>query len=124
MSGIGSKLERLLEETNKSVSEVAKATGVPGSTIYSIIRRDNSKVDIDVLQKIADYLGVSLDYFSDVPKTSPGMVYYLDDEAAALAQEIFERPELRVLMDASRKVSRDDIQFVVDMLSRMKKDDD
>ena len=55
----------------------------------------------------------------DSPKTN----YLLDPEAAEIAQEVHERPELKLLFDASRKVSREDLKFVVDMIDRMRKDE-
>ena len=63
--GIGSKLSALLSERNMNVSELAKRTGIAPSTIYSIIQRNNKKVDIDVLLNIANVLGVKAEYFSD-----------------------------------------------------------
>ena len=49
------------------------------------------------------------------------MPYYLDPEAAEIAQEVYDRPELRILFDASRKASKEDLSFVVEMLDRMYK---
>ena len=50
--------------------------------------------------------------------------YYLDDEVAQIAQEVYERPELRMLFSASRKVSAEDLKAVVAIVERMKKVDD
>lgn len=63
--GIGSKLENLLKERNIKVSELARAVGIAPTTIYSIINRNNKKVDIDILLAISDYLGVKAEYFRD-----------------------------------------------------------
>ncbi|MGN1156051.1 MAG: helix-turn-helix domain-containing protein [Agathobacter sp.] len=61
--GIGAKLTRLMKELGTNTNELSKKAGVPAATIYSLIRRDASKVDIDSLIKIARTLGVSADYF-------------------------------------------------------------
>lgn len=61
--GIGAKLTQLMKELGTNTNELAKKAGVPAATIYSLIRRDASKVDIDSLIKIARTLGVSADYF-------------------------------------------------------------
>ena len=61
--GIGAKLTRLMKELGTNANELSKNAGVPAATIYSLIRRDASKVDIDSLIKIARTLGVSADYF-------------------------------------------------------------
>ena len=50
--------------------------------------------------------------------------YYLDDEVAQIAQEVYERPELRMLFSASRKVSADDLKAVIAIVERMKKEDE
>ena len=39
--------------------------GVAPTTIYSIIKRDSKKADIEVLLKIADLFGVTVEYFVD-----------------------------------------------------------
>jgi transcriptional regulator with XRE-family HTH domain len=60
---IGERLENLIKSKNTNVYQVAMKANVSPQTIYSIIRRNNTKVDLDVLQDIADELGVTLDYF-------------------------------------------------------------
>lgn len=74
---IGAKLSNLINSRNTNVNQLAAATGVSPSTIYSIIKRDNMKVDLDDLQKIADELCVTLDYFAnadDIPPDPPRSV--------------------------------------------------
>ena len=66
--GIGNKLDELLKKQNMTVTELARRVGVAPTTIYSIIQRNNKKVDIDVLLNIADILGVDIDYFRDCEK--------------------------------------------------------
>lgn len=68
--GIGSKLAVLLDQKETNPNELAKKVGVSPQTIYSIIKRDSKKADIDVLLKIADILGVSVEYFIDDPDSS------------------------------------------------------
>lgn len=46
-------------------------------------------------------------------------VYYLDDDARDMAQFMYENPEYKVLFDASRKVKKEDIDFVKQMIDRM-----
>lgn len=45
--------------------------------------------------------------------------YYLDPEAAQMAQELYERPEMRVLFDASRNATKEDIETVASILEKM-----
>lgn len=67
--GIGNKLNDLLTERHMTVTELSRKINVAPTTIYSIIQRNNKKVDIDVLLDIADVLGVDAEYFRDSPKS-------------------------------------------------------
>ena len=51
-------------------------------------------------------------------------VYYLDDDARDMAQFLYENPDYKVLFDASRKVKKEDIQFVKEMIDRMSNKND
>ena len=62
---IGDKLERLIDERHTNVNKLAQSINVSPQTIYGIIKRNNTKVDLNVLQAIADELCVTLDYFAD-----------------------------------------------------------
>lgn len=65
---IGNKLSDLLSKRNMTVTELARKIDVAPTTIYSIIQRNNKKVDIDVLLNIAEVLGVEAEYFRDSDK--------------------------------------------------------
>ena len=71
---------------------------------------------IDKLQSICNWLGIEKsDLLEDKPNESN---YYLNDEAKDLAQFLFENPEYRVLFDASRKVRKEDLEIVKELLDR------
>lgn len=61
--GIGSKLSKLIEANNTNPNELARKVGVSPQTIYSIIKRDSKKADIEVLLRIAEFFGVTVEYF-------------------------------------------------------------
>ena len=65
--GIGSRLESLMKERHTNANELAQKIGVAPTTIYSMIKRDSKKADIDVLLSIARALDVDVSYFGDVP---------------------------------------------------------
>lgn len=72
-------------------------------------------MDIEVLISICKVLGVPVEYFSE---SNDG--YYLNPETARLAQEVYDNPDLRILFDASRHLTPEDIRFVVEMVKKMK----
>ena len=81
--GIGAKLQQLLDEKGKKPGTLASETGISKNTIYAIIKRDNKKVDMAILDAIANNLGVSIDRFfegeneSAVPRpTLPDAIPY------------------------------------------------
>lgn len=123
MSDFCNILKELRLKFQYTQEEMAKKLGVSKSTI-SMYENGNREPDFETLEAIADLFNVDMNYLygrqSNASKNLPTAAYYLDDEAAVLAQEIYENPELRMLMDASRKVSKEDLQFVVDMIKRLK----
>lgn len=62
---IGSQLRSLLDERGITVSELARRTSISAQTLYSIINRDNMKVNLDVLLRICDELHVPVEAFYD-----------------------------------------------------------
>ena len=61
--GIGSILAKLLAEKGMTATDLARLANVKVTTIYSIIKRDNTKVDLDILIRISNVLGVPVEYF-------------------------------------------------------------
>ena len=61
--GIGKTLSDILSYQKRNPNELAERIGEPSSTIYSIIRRDNMKVDTSILAKICKELNVDMELF-------------------------------------------------------------
>lgn len=78
--GIGNKLSELLEVNNMNPNELAKKVGVAPTTIYSMIKRDSKKADIEVLLKIADILGVTVEYFVDEDSKPTTLAAHFDGD--------------------------------------------
>lgn len=81
---------------------------------------------IDKIELMANYFGISkADLVEDHDKMSESTdSYYLNDDARELAEFMFKNPEYKVLFDASRKVKKDDIEFVKEMIDRMNRTSD
>lgn len=75
---------------------------------------------VDKAQKISEYLGIDLNLLIGVQQDEQPGGYYISDEAAEITQAMLERPGLRTLMDASRKIGDDDLQLLIDMATRFK----
>lgn len=68
----------------------------------------NATPSAEVLKELADYFEVSVDYLIG------------KDDAIAARQEVFERADLRVLLDAARDVPPSKVYEVVALLERFK----
>jgi transcriptional regulator with XRE-family HTH domain len=55
--GFGKNLELSLKYHNISVAELSRRTGISLQTLYSTIRRDSNKIDMESLQKIEEAIG-------------------------------------------------------------------
>ena len=56
------KFLALLEKTNKTAYQVSKDTGI-AENIFSYWKTGRSKPKVDKLKILADYFGVSIEYF-------------------------------------------------------------
>lgn len=56
---IGKRLELELKKRNMNVVEFSKKTNIPATTIYSIIKRDNKRLDCETAKKICSTLNIS-----------------------------------------------------------------
>ena len=108
--------ETLLKKEGVTATDVSKATGIPRSA-FTDWKKGRSTPKVDKLQKIADYFGVSMEYLS-TGKQSEG--YYLNDETAQIAQEIFDDPNLRALFCAARGVKPEQMKLAEQMLRQFK----
>lgn len=125
MSTFGENLKRIRKERRITQSEISKAVGVERSSIGKYETADVIP-SIDVLKKIAEFFGVSVDYLVNGEKENISQKedaeeqYYIDNEVQRIAQEIHDDQDLRILFSASRNLNKEDIKFVVDMVERLK----
>ena len=116
-SGIGEKFNKLLEDNGRNINEVATAINVSPQTLYSISKRNNTKVDLDVLQKIADELNVTLDYFVD-GNSAGQKIHKLND--LVLSKE--ERGLIIAFREFSPDYKLKVIKFIDDIKAEIEKD--
>jgi transcriptional regulator with XRE-family HTH domain len=108
-----------------SQDEMAKKLGVSRSTI-GMYETGARKPDSEMLEKIADMFNIDIDYLlGRTQKTTllPETIgkYYLNDETARIAQQIYDDPDLHALFDAAKDAKPEDMQLAADLLKRLKK---
>lgn len=101
--GIGSKLTQIMKEQNTNANELAAKAGIPAQTVYSLIRRDASKVDIDTLIKIAHALGVTAEYFCSEEIDEPQTIAAHFDGNEYTEEELSKIKEFAEFVKSSRK---------------------
>ncbi len=116
------KFEKLLNERGVTPYRVHKETGISTATL-SDWKNGKSQPKKDKIEKICDYFGVPLSYFygDGSEEKEGGDRYYLNDETAEMAQALFENRNLRVLFDAAKDASPEDLKTTYDMLMALKR---
>ena len=110
--------EELLQKHGVSTYKVSMETGIAQS-IFSSWKRGISKPKQDKMQKIADYFNVSVEYLLTGKEKEGGETYYLNDETREIAQEIFEKKELRMLFDVTRKSTPQRLMAYYNMIKEL-----
>ncbi len=116
MKNIDIEKLNLIRDTKKmTIKEVADASGVPLSSCSKIFAGLNDNPTVDTLKKIAASLDCIVDDFLVQEKE-----YYSDRRTVELAEEIFEKPKLKMLLDASRDLNVSDLNAVIEIVNRIK----
>ena len=120
MSDIGKKIRQKREELGYTQEELANKLGYKSKT--TIAKIESGANDI-VQSKVVE--------FAKALNTTPAFLmgweddaddkqaYYLDSDTAAMAEEYHKRPEMKILFDASRKATKEDIEQVANILKKM-----
>lgn len=109
--------EKLMKEKGVTAYRVSKDTGVPRATL-SEWKKGRYTPKLDKLQLIADYFGVTVGYLMTGEKPEK---YYLSDETAQIAQDIFENRELKALFDLASDSTPEDIEAAYSVLLALNK---
>ena len=115
-------LRRLLALNDKQAADIVRDLGIPFSTVSNWMNAQKMP-RMGKIEMLADYLHCEKsdlieDKGDNIPET-----YYLNDDARELARFLFENPEYKVLFDVSRKVKKEDINFIKEMIDRVSQDD-
>lgn len=105
--------KKLRKMTNKTLAE---ATGLPEGTISRIASGQTKEPTLKTLRLLAKALDCTIDDLQTGGTIEP---YYLNQETADIAQDIYENPNLRILFDASKNLSPEDIQAVIEIAKRI-----
>ena len=128
---IGNMLRELRLKKDYTLEYVADKLNIAPKTLqrYECGER---KIKVGTITELCEIYGADYSEFmraakikhlgEDLPDTTAP--YYMNEDARELAHFMFENPEYKVLFDASRKVKKEDIAFVKQMIDRMRGDVD
>lgn len=125
MSDLGNRevfsrnLKYYMKLYDKSRREVAADLNISYTTFTSWLKGTNYP-RIDKIEKLANYFRINkADLIEDKYKDSSDG-YYTDPEIAELAEELRTNPEYRILFDASKDLTKEDVNTVLKIIEGLK----
>ena len=120
---IGIRLRQLRKKLGYTQEFVGKNIGVSKQTLYKYEMGIITNIPSDKIEALAKLYGVQPEYImcwdSSTPEPSPS--YYVDPETAELADRLKNQPGMRMLFDAAKDASPEDLEMVAAMIRKFKK---
>lgn len=127
MSLLSQRLDALMKKNDINQVELAEKLDVDTSTVGKWLLR-KAIPRMGIYQKLSDIFGVPKSFFLEDEDYSNEDLqnegYYSDPEVAKMANDIHKDPELRILFSASKKLRKEDLQAVINIVKAMKKEDE
>lgn len=114
-------IKQLAKAKGISVGKLLSDCGLSKNTLASM-QSGGYLPRAETIGRIADYLDCSVDYL--LGRENPdgdNSNYYINEETAKTAQEIFENRELRMLFDAARDADPEDLKALHNMALALKR---
>lgn len=112
-------LNKLIEQSGKDQKTVAMEIGFEPTT-FNTWCMGKIMPSFSKIRQIADYFHVGVTHLTDEEPDPRTWKYYLNDEAAEMAQELFDNPDTRMLFDAARGSKPENLRLAAEMLKRFK----
>ena len=119
----GEIIKRLREEAELTQEREAKLMHISRSNV-AMYESGTRRPSRGTLEAFADFYNVDIDYLlgrSSKTTRARGAGYYFDPETAKVAEEMRENKELKILFDAARDASPEDLRTAYDMLMALKR---
>ena len=118
MSASWELFEKMRIAKGVTAYQIAKECGIAQS-VLSNWKAGRFTPKEDKIKKLAAYFDVPVSYFYGGENGEPPR-YYLNEETAAMAQKLFDDPNLRMLFDAAQDCPPDQLQLAARMLQIFK----
>lgn len=116
MSAFCDTLARLRRERGLTQAELAARLGISKSAV-SMYERGNREPELDLLEKMADVFGVSVNALlgraeDELVNADPALTEYLE--------QLRDRPELRMLFSLTKSATKEDVEAAVKIIEALR----
>ena len=115
---MGQRIQELRKYNKMTGEELGKKLNVAKSTV-SLWEGGSRTPNTEMLQSIAKVFDVSTDYLLTGNEPTP-KGYYQDSETAEYAEYLRTRPEAKMLFSASKDISKEEMEEVVNYIEYLK----
>lgn len=116
MGEINKRVFDMLKQKKKKIVALSKKIDVPPNTI-STWKIRGTDPPADLIPDIAEFLGTTTQYLlTGVEEGS----FYKDHDTDTYMNRLFNDPSLRMLLDATEKLDKEDIDLLVQFAKKMK----
>ncbi|MBE5957703.1 MAG: helix-turn-helix transcriptional regulator [Lachnospiraceae bacterium] len=113
-------IQYYMDINGKTRREICNALGIKYTTFTDWVK-GNVYPRIDKIELMANYFGIEKSDLIEDKSNQEQEHYYLNEETSAIAQEIFENKELRLLFDTAKDADPEDLSTVHNMLLALKR---
>ena len=114
-------LKMLIKQKGYTIKSFAAKIGIPYTSLLSMLNGSIGGAAVESVIKICEELDISVESLKNEEMDSLPQGYYLDPAAAKMAQELYDNPGMRILFDAAKNVSSEDLKAAAELIARMKK---
>ena len=120
MKSVGERIRERRTELNMTQEELAHKLGYKSRATINKIELGVNDIMRSKVEAFAKALQTTPAYLMGWEDENELVPYYLDPEVAEMAQRAYEDPDTRLLLSASRDLSKEDLQYVLDLVKRLK----
>ena len=119
---IGRNIYHARKLSGMTLEELSKHIGISRQTLSRYENGIIGNIPSDRIEKIAIALNVSPAQLMGWEEMSgnPEEEYYADPAVNEYAEQLRTNPNMRLLFDATKDMSKEDIDYVVDLVNRLK----
>ena len=119
MESVYDRVKELCKKKHVTVSEMERDLGLTRGAAY---KWTQSKPNAETIMKLSKYFSADPSYITDGEEEFK-YKYYRAKKTGEMVQMYFERPECRMLFDATKDMQPEDVEKVVAMIKVFKGED-